>query len=136
LQRRFAVNTSKLGHNGRKSMQILDKIGADVVKRASVILTNQSFVPVSPADYDEKGRVCLCAAGILAKAGLEILQSATRAEQFEGDVARTGDKDLLYSAFETLGWSAHLCREMVNKNDMTAPELRPTIIQSRLWELS
>ena len=117
-------------------MEIVDKVGADVVERAGAILTDQSFVPVSPADYDRNGRVCLCAAGILAKAGLQVLQSTAKAEQFETDLTRTRDKGLLYSAFETLGWSAQLCREMVNKTDITAPELRPTIIQSRLWELS
>jgi hypothetical protein len=117
-------------------MPIEEKVDVDVLERAEAILTGQSFVPLSPAGYDPSGQVCLCAAGILAKAGLQILRSAGKAEQFEAEVARTRDKGLLYSAFETLGWSAELCREMVTKNDIAAPEFRPTIVRSCLRRLS
>src|SRR5258708_14769092 len=101
-------------------MQIEEKVNINVIERAGAILSEQSLVPVSHADYDGNGQVCLCAAGILAKAGLQVLHSTTKAERFEVELANTRDKGLLYSAFEAFGWSAQLCREMVTKNDITA----------------
>ncbi len=117
-------------------MQVEEKVDAEVVEKAGAILTEQSYVPVSPADYDKDGKVCLCAAGILAKAGLHVFHGAARAEQFEAELVRTGDTSLLDSTFETLGWSAQLCRDLRTRNDITVPAFRPTIIRSLLRELS
>ena len=116
-------------------MQIQGKLDANVLKKAEAILGEQSLIPVSPVDYDRKGELCLCAAALLANAGLHVLKNTAMADEFRIELARTKKREVVYSAFEALGWPPQLCAEMMKENDATAPALRPIAIRSRLREL-
>jgi hypothetical protein len=107
----------------------------DVLREAEAILISQHFVPESPAEFDANGRVCLCAAGILAKAGLLLADNDGRINNFELDLARTKSRDLLFSAFDSLGWSATLCADMIRENDATDSARRKEVIHARLRTL-
>jgi hypothetical protein len=107
----------------------------DVLKQATDILNAQPFIPLSPADLDGTGSACLCAAGILAKAGLLVAGSKDQASHLEFDLVRTKRRELLFSAFASLGWSAALCAEMVKENDATDSPRRKAVIAARLRSL-
>jgi hypothetical protein len=117
-------------------MHFLDNIDAHSVKTAIALLKSQNFVPLSPADRDESGRICLCAAGLLASAGLRVNLSSQRALRFDTALAETRDKNLIYNAFAELGWGASLCRDMVERNDTSLPEHRTKVVGSLLETLS
>lgn len=111
-------------------------VDADSICMAKSMLASQSFVPLSPASRDESGHVCLCAAGILASAGLQVHVSSREALDFGAELAETGNKDLLFRAFEQLGWPGTLCLDMVDRNDASAPEQRREVVRSLLQSLS
>jgi hypothetical protein len=117
-------------------MKIEERIDPRVAERVEAIVSEQSFVPVSPADYDQNGKTCLCAAGILAKAGLQVLHGMEKGEKFEAELANTKDRGLVYSVFETLGWSSQFCNELMTTNDITAQTQRPDMIRSCLRAVS
>jgi hypothetical protein len=116
-------------------MTNLNGLTINVLNEATGILSAQPFVPLSPADLDEDGNVCLCAAGILAKAGLLAAGRKDQASHFEFESARTKRRELLFSAFASLGWSSTLCAEMVKENDATGSSRRKEVVAARLRSL-
>jgi len=116
-------------------MTSLNELTIDVLKEATGILSAQPFVPLSPADLDDNGNVCLCAAGLLAKAGLLVAGRKEQAIHFEFDLAQTKRRELLFSAFASLGWSTMLCAEMIKENDLTDSSRRREIVAARLRSL-
>jgi hypothetical protein len=116
-------------------VRVQNEIAIDVLQEAQSIVNAQRFVPLSPAEFDADGSACLCAAGILAKAGLQVLRGESEAKIFEIEVARTKNSNLLHSTFASLGWPAELCTDMVRENDATDSTLRKDVIRLRLSEL-
>lgn len=94
-----------------------------VIECAIRILSRQSFVPRSPAEYTPDGDVNLCLAGAVAKAGFLVGDRVEEARQFEKDLAATKSKDRLRAAFIRLGWSAADCNIRLECND-AAPDWR------------
>jgi hypothetical protein len=112
------------------------RVDINSVRTAGALLASQSFVPLSPATRDDSGRVCLCAAAMLASAGLRTKVSLRKAQEFDMELAETKSKDLVYHTFERLGWPAELCREMMDRNDTSATERRREVVASLLQNLS
>lgn len=112
-----------------------NRIDCDSIRTAQDLLDSQSFVPLSPADRDGSGSICLCAAALLASAGLRVNISREEALQFDTELADTRDKNLIYGTFAQLGWSADLCRTMVDRNDASTPEQRRETVHSLLQDL-
>lgn len=107
-----------------------------VVVRALQMLDEQRFVPNSPASYDALGNPCLCAAGILARAGLELATSERDAMEFAHALAQTKDARLLYASFSNLGWSAATCGEVVGGNDNAKPAVRKQVVAQIFRDVS
>lgn len=89
----------------------------EVTACAREILSAQSGVPKSPAAYDESGRVTLCLAAAVAKAGFLVKGLELQAEELEEELIRTQSKTKLESAFLQLGWTAEECRVRLGLND-------------------
>ena len=117
-------------------MQIQNEIDPQSLRTARTLLASQSFVPMSPATLDEAGRPCLCAAALLASAGLRDKVSPFRAHKFESELATTKEKRLVYDAYAELGWSRALCNEMMDRNDAAAPEVRKQTVACLFEDLT
>ena len=87
---------------------------------ASVILAAQPFVPRSPAD--DAGNLCLAAA--LAKAGFLLQGDDAAAQLLHQTAMQSHSKDVLYAAFDCLGWSSAQCTERLTFNDTRPEEMR------------
>ncbi|SRR6266478_1103319 len=116
-------------------MQTVNGIDAPTINFALELLRKQTFVPKSPAAYDEQGKLCLCAAGILARAGLNEVLTPYDAELFWGDIAVTADKSRLFQAFHLLGWSSELCQDIISENDRSDPALRRPVVEQKIASL-
>jgi hypothetical protein len=89
----------------------------EVTACARGILSAQSSVPKSPAAYDESGKVTLCLAAAVAKAGFLVRGLELQANALEEDLIRTHSKTKLESAFLQLGWTVEECRVRLGLND-------------------
>ena len=116
-------------------MKSQNMIPVDVLREAQSIVRSQLFVPLSPAEFSTDGGVCLCSAAILAKAGLQAFEGEDEAKNFETALAQTKCQDLLFAAFESLGWPVTLCTDMIKENDATDSSRRKQVISSRLQVL-
>src|SRR6516164_6770527 len=90
---------------------------AQIASRALQIALRQSSIPVSPGRVNQDGEVLLCAAACFAAAGLEYAFGAGERERFARNVAYSKDKDLVYQAFERLGWPKVSCIKKMEPND-------------------
>jgi len=104
------------------------RIGNDILELANTILRAQVIIPKSPASYDEHGNACLCAAGIRAKARLQITNSASIADIYAVHLADTQNKELFFDAFASLNWSQTQCGEIISKNDQADSAQRRTAV--------
>lgn len=111
-------------------------INSEIVDFARQLLKNQSFVPDSPAAIDDKGRLCLCAAGLLARAGLLLEHPDEECDALWSEAARTKDKAILFSSFARLGWSTELCQLKITENDSSDPSIRRDVVDRALAALS
>jgi hypothetical protein len=96
---------------------MINNIPRIVVERAAHILSNQSYVPMSPAEQDTNKQVNLCLAAAIAQAGLQIYGSQSEASGFARKLERTRSKKYLEQAFIQLGWDVEVCRTRVALND-------------------
>lgn len=113
-------------------MKSQNTIPVEVLREANSILRSQLFVPLSPAELIADGSVCLCAAGVLAKAGLRVFEGENKARNFETALAQTKNEKLLFDVFESFGWPVTLCADMRAENDATDSSQRMRVISSRL----
>lgn len=102
---------------------------------AECMLLAQKFVPTSPAEFDGAGDICLCAAGILARAGLSCRFSDAEADRFSRECVTHRTKGPLFTAFNRLGWPSQLCAEMIKANDEAKSETRARIVCHQLEAL-
>lgn len=84
----------------------------------------QGALGVSPCDIDENGHLRLCAASVLAYAGIQCANGADAARCFETLLVKDPKKDLVIFAFDELGWSRQMCQEHMIVNDSTPPGMR------------
>ena len=113
-------------------MRITDGINQRIVDVALNILNEQSVVPQSPAIYDEQGKLCLCAAGILAKAGLMVVRPLEANDAYWSDTVLTQDKSRLFEIFGLLGWDSMQCRNLIAENDAADPADRRMTVAKRM----
>jgi hypothetical protein len=100
-----------------------------IVKLAAERFAVQQIAPKSPCAFTANGDLALCAAAMLAWAGLTVRHGAAEAQQFEKRLAASGSKSLLEDTFQRLGWSAEQCRRVLEFNDSAAaPERKPKIL--------
>ena len=95
-----------------------------VLIRAMDIYSGQPESPKSPGTVDGEGRVSLCAAAVVAAAGVEMRNGAVSRQRFESAVVSSPSKEVLFETFEMLGWSAGVCAKTVLFNDACPEALR------------
>ena|SRR5688572_14800778 len=93
-------------------------IGKDVIEAAIDRLRQQPIVPKSPGLRTADGRLCLCAAAALARAGLEMSNRPSRLEDFDQQILLDGN--YLNEVFRALDWSVEFCDRVRADNDQTA----------------
>ncbi len=116
-------------------MKTVSRIDGRTVTLALEILDRQKTVPQSPAAYDDGGHLCLCAAGILANAGLMMTRPLEDVDVYWSDIALTKNKSRLFEAFRLLGWSSELCKEVISENDRSDPSVRRAVVAARFANL-
>ncbi len=102
----------------------------EVLRLASQFVARQPRVGFSPAEADEEGRVNLCAAACLAKAGMHLSFSESAARNFEEEIAATLSSSLLEDAFERLGWDMSVCQRVRQaNNNLPAGVRKPEVLR-------
>jgi hypothetical protein len=96
----------------------------EVIEYAVRTLSQQPFVPKSPAARGDDGKVNLCLAAAVAQAGLALSGWRSEADQLPETLVRTNSKDLLRSFFIKLGWSSSDCNERLEFNDNASDATR------------
>lgn len=94
-----------------------------VWKLAAKMIDEQPVVPKSPAEQSY-GRINLCAAACLAKAGLHLYASPEEAAEFEENVEITRSFALVGATFDRFNWDRRICNSALQFNDSQAPESR------------
>ncbi|MEM8676335.1 MAG: hypothetical protein AAGF83_21090 [Cyanobacteria bacterium P01_G01_bin.67] len=109
-------------------MSSLNSLTNQVLELSLNLLSEQSFVPESPASLDVDGNVNLCLAGIIAKAGLLATKQQKRVSNFERDLIDTSSKERLEEEFKYLGWSSISCKKQIAFNDRTSFSIRKQVL--------
>jgi len=77
----------------------------------------QRLSPLSPGQLDENGTPQLCAAAMLAYAGLLNEYGLQKADEFSKIVCVAQDSNLIFETFDKLGWDKKLCSDALVTND-------------------
>jgi hypothetical protein len=110
-------------------------IAPKVLDQARGMALSQSYFPVSPAARDAEGKLCLCAAALMAAAGLREFASHEAAGAFASDLERRRDKQAMFDVFQQLQWPAELCAAMVKRNDASAERDRTAVFLAMLEQV-
>lgn len=103
-----------------------------VMKCAGDIVIQQSCVPTSPAEITADGKVVLCLAAAVAKAGFLLSGRMAEADDLTRELARTKSKDRLRRAFVDLGWTVADCDVRLGLNDSTPDAVRKSKVLAYL----
>lgn len=103
-------------------------IPESVIDSAMQILSNQPYVPKSPVERNNDGKVNFCLAAAVAKAGFQVMESESKAKAFEDELVETQSKEVLEQAFVRLGWGVEPCRAKLALNDSTSPSIRKSAV--------
>ena len=103
-----------------------------IVNAAIEYAARQGGLANSPVEVRQSSEVMLCAASVIAYAGLKHKYGKDRAESFAHALASGTGKHTVEATFAELGWPVALCTQVMIDNDGTDPESRVGWFRTRL----